>query len=164
MRVCQLYRVGPFVVLIWAIRMYQETGLSAEGHRHYPLRRMKALRRAPATLLPLCPFLDDWGWERVIPSFGRPQELINKELEIADLVVVLFWNRIGSPSSKTSSKTGTIGRARYWDRLRRPSGGRLTDCAGYQLPGWRVILMARNSKSLPLAATSFRAYELELGR
>ncbi len=34
------------------------------------------------------------GWERVIPSFGRPQELINRELESADLVIVMFWNRI----------------------------------------------------------------------
>jgi 8-oxo-dGTP pyrophosphatase MutT (NUDIX family) len=44
-----------------AVRIYQDTGLSAEGHRHYPLRPVKALRRTPATLLPLCPFLDDWG-------------------------------------------------------------------------------------------------------
>ncbi|MBZ5576096.1 MAG: hypothetical protein LAP40_06000 [Acidobacteriia bacterium] len=44
-----------------AVRVYQHTGLSAEGHRHYPLRAVKALRRSPATLLPLCPFLDDWG-------------------------------------------------------------------------------------------------------
>jgi len=34
--------------------------------------------------------LEAVGWERVIPSFGRPQELINLELRIADLVVVLF--------------------------------------------------------------------------
>ena len=44
-----------------AVRIYQHTGLSAEGHRHYPLRPVKALRRSPVTLLPLCPFLDDWG-------------------------------------------------------------------------------------------------------
>ena len=44
-----------------AVRIYQQTGLSAEGHRHYPLRPVKPLRRSPATLLPLCPFLDDWG-------------------------------------------------------------------------------------------------------
>ena len=44
-----------------AVRIYQHTGLSAEGHRHYPLRSVKALRRSPATLLPLCPFLDEWG-------------------------------------------------------------------------------------------------------
>jgi hypothetical protein len=41
--------------------MYEFTGLSAEGHRHYPLRPVKVLRRSPATLLPLCPFLDEWG-------------------------------------------------------------------------------------------------------
>jgi hypothetical protein len=44
-----------------AVRIYQHTGLSSEGHRHYPLRPIKALRRSPVTLLPLCPFLDEWG-------------------------------------------------------------------------------------------------------
>lgn len=44
-----------------AVRMYQETGLSADGHRHYPLRGVKALRRSVETLLPLAPFLDEWG-------------------------------------------------------------------------------------------------------
>ncbi|HXB67078.1 MAG TPA: hypothetical protein VNY05_02480 [Candidatus Acidoferrales bacterium] len=44
-----------------AVRVYQHTGISAEGHRHYPLRAVKALRRSAATLLPLCPFLDEWG-------------------------------------------------------------------------------------------------------
>jgi hypothetical protein len=44
-----------------AVRIYQHTGLSAEGHRHYPLRPVKVLRRSPETLLPLCPFLDEWG-------------------------------------------------------------------------------------------------------
>jgi hypothetical protein len=49
---------GRFAV---AVRVYQHTGLSAEGHRHYPLRPVRALRRSPETLLPLSPFLDDWG-------------------------------------------------------------------------------------------------------
>ncbi|MEO8371713.1 MAG: hypothetical protein ABI806_21170 [Candidatus Solibacter sp.] len=44
-----------------AVKVYQHTGLSAEGHRHYPLRAVKSLRRSEATLLPLCPFLDEWG-------------------------------------------------------------------------------------------------------
>jgi len=44
-----------------AVRLYQHTGLSAEGHRNYPLRAVKALRRSPDTLLPLSPFLDKWG-------------------------------------------------------------------------------------------------------
>ena len=44
-----------------AVRIYQHTGLASEGHRNYPLRPVKALRRSPATLLPLGPFLDEWG-------------------------------------------------------------------------------------------------------
>ncbi len=44
-----------------AVRVYQNTGLAADGHRHYPLRPVKPLRRSPATLLPLSPFLDEWG-------------------------------------------------------------------------------------------------------
>jgi len=44
-----------------AVHIYQDTGIAAEGHRHYPLRPVKALRRSPDTLLPLCPFLDEWG-------------------------------------------------------------------------------------------------------
>jgi hypothetical protein len=44
-----------------AVCIYQHSGMSAEGHRHYPLRAVKALRRSPSTLLPLSPFLDEWG-------------------------------------------------------------------------------------------------------
>ena len=52
--------------------------------------------------------LEPIGWERVIPSFGRPQQLINEELYDADLAIIMFWNRIGSPSSSGSIKTGTL--------------------------------------------------------
>jgi hypothetical protein len=57
-----------------AVRMYQHTGLSAEGHRHYPLRPVKALRRSPATLLPLCPFLDEWGG--VVAQLAESHEVL----------------------------------------------------------------------------------------
>ncbi len=40
--------------------MYKRV-LSAEGHRNYPLREVKALRRDADLLLPIAPFLDDWG-------------------------------------------------------------------------------------------------------
>ncbi|MEQ1947492.1 MAG: hypothetical protein ABL995_09890 [Bryobacteraceae bacterium] len=48
---------GTFQV---AARIYREA-LSAEGHRHYPLRPVRALRNSADLLLPLGPFLDDWG-------------------------------------------------------------------------------------------------------
>ena len=43
-----------------AARIYREM-LSPEGHRHYPLRAVRALRTSAELLLPLGPFLDDWG-------------------------------------------------------------------------------------------------------
>jgi hypothetical protein len=52
--------------------------------------------------------LEAVGWERVVPSFGRPQELINNELKMADLTVVVLWNRIGAPSEVKGELTGTL--------------------------------------------------------
>jgi hypothetical protein len=57
-----------------AVRVYQHTGLSAKGHRHYPLRAVKALRLSPATLLPMCPFLGEWGG--VVAQLEESQEVL----------------------------------------------------------------------------------------
>lgn len=43
-----------------AARLYNEA-MAAEGHRNYPLRAVRGLRRSPELLLPFAPFLDDWG-------------------------------------------------------------------------------------------------------
>ncbi|MBK7642024.1 MAG: hypothetical protein IPJ19_03080 [Planctomycetes bacterium] len=43
-----------------AAAIYREL-LASEGHRHYPLREQKLLRANHKLLLPLGPFLDDWG-------------------------------------------------------------------------------------------------------
>jgi hypothetical protein len=43
-----------------AAAVYRDT-LSPEGHRNYPLRGPKGLRRARELLLPIAPFLDEWG-------------------------------------------------------------------------------------------------------
>jgi len=40
--------------------LYKEM-LASEGHRHYPLRAVKPLRKAAELMLPLGPFLDDFG-------------------------------------------------------------------------------------------------------
>jgi hypothetical protein len=43
-----------------AALIYREL-LASEGHRHYPLRGEKLLRASHELLLPLGPFLDEWG-------------------------------------------------------------------------------------------------------
>jgi hypothetical protein len=35
--------------------------MAKEGHRNYPLRELKELRRSAELLLPIAPFLDEWG-------------------------------------------------------------------------------------------------------
>jgi hypothetical protein len=62
-----------------AVFMYQQTGLSAEGHRHYPLRAVKALRRSPEFLLPLSPFLDAWG--NKLSKLEDPHEVLTALVE-----------------------------------------------------------------------------------
>jgi hypothetical protein len=42
--------------------------MASEGHRHYPLREVKALRQSPTLLMPLGPYLDDWGATVAISS------------------------------------------------------------------------------------------------
>jgi hypothetical protein len=62
-RFADLARTGPDRyggAFARAARLYREL-LAAEGHRNYPLRQARALRRDPALLLPIAPFLDDWG-------------------------------------------------------------------------------------------------------
>jgi hypothetical protein len=40
------------------------------------------------------------GWEETVSSLGRPQALINKELETCELFVGIMWKRWGTPPSK----------------------------------------------------------------
>ncbi|HTO08549.1 MAG TPA: hypothetical protein VMR86_15990 [Myxococcota bacterium] len=53
-----------------AAALYRDS-LARDGHRHYPLRRARALRAHRELLLPIAPFLDGWG-EAVarFPGFG----------------------------------------------------------------------------------------------
>lgn len=43
-----------------AAAVYREV-MASEGHRHYPLREVKLLRAQRSLLLPVAPFLDEWG-------------------------------------------------------------------------------------------------------
>ena len=39
------------------------------------------------------------GWEETVPSYGRPQDLINPKLDLCDLFIGLIWMRWGTPPS-----------------------------------------------------------------
>jgi hypothetical protein len=42
------------------------------------------------------------GWEDTLPGFGRPQALINRDVERCDLFIGAVWGRWGSPPSQDS--------------------------------------------------------------
>lgn len=64
-----------------------------------------------------------WRWEDdAVPGVGEPQALIDPELDQADAVVVIFWNRFGLET--TTGETGTereVLRAfKRWEQQGRP--------------------------------------------
>jgi len=82
--------------------------------------------------------LEAVGWEDALPGVGRPQELINRDLEKCDLTVMLLWKRWGSPTGKYTSGfeeeyelarslNETRGRPVMWLYFRDPPDDMLTD-------------------------------------
>ncbi|WP_083743773.1 DUF4062 domain-containing protein [Methylobacterium radiotolerans] len=49
--------------------------------------------------------IDLVGWEDTVSEFGRPQELINRELDQCELFFGMIWKRWGTPPGKTGPYT-----------------------------------------------------------
>ncbi|MDM8239337.1 DUF4062 domain-containing protein [Pseudoflavonifractor phocaeensis] len=49
--------------------------------------------------------IEGLGWEQTLPGKGRPQALINSEIEKCDLFIMLLWERWGTPTGEYSSGT-----------------------------------------------------------
>lgn len=49
------------------------------------------------------------GWEDTLPGVGRPQSLINAEIEAADYFVLMFWDRWGTPPASDGESLYTSG-------------------------------------------------------
>ncbi len=67
--------------------------------------------------------VDLWRWEAdTPPAAGPPQPPIDLELDEADVVLVIFWNRFGTPAPDgTTGTEGEVLRAlELWRRTRRP--------------------------------------------
>ncbi|WP_019196380.1 DUF4062 domain-containing protein [Afipia birgiae] len=45
------------------------------------------------------------GWEDTISQYGRPQGIINQDLERCELVIGMMWKRWGTPPGKTNTFT-----------------------------------------------------------
>ena len=45
------------------------------------------------------------GWEETVPGYGRPQHLINQEVDRCDLFIGMIWKKWGTPPSKDGEFT-----------------------------------------------------------
>jgi len=64
-----------------------------------------------------------WRWESdAHASAGEPQAVINVELDEADVVLVIFWNRFGMPTSAgtTGTESEVLRSLERWSKARRP--------------------------------------------
>jgi tetratricopeptide (TPR) repeat protein len=48
-------------------------------------------------------------WEDALPRMGRPQAIINEEIQTSDYFVLMLWNRWGSPPDNTKDPLYTSG-------------------------------------------------------
>lgn len=64
-----------------------------------------------------------WRWETdATPGAGEPQALINVDLDRADVVVVILWNRLGSPTSEgtTGTQSEVLRSLKRWREAGQP--------------------------------------------
>lgn len=67
--------------------------------------------------------LESWMWDMdAVPNVGEPQELINPDLDKAHIVIVIFWNRLGTPTLRADSGTAEefIRAFERWQRNKSP--------------------------------------------
>jgi len=119
--------------------------LASEGHRNYPLRKPRALRRGPELLLPIAPFLDAWG-ERIATSPALA------EAERAEVVAALVEGCRKVPGQSGYARA-LAGFAQAW-----PRGLDAPDLAQHQPASVRRSLRdAGLRKALSIKRESFEA-------
>jgi hypothetical protein len=89
-------------LLGWAGALNQKF-LTADNHRHYPLREPRALRRSADLLIPVGPFFDDWG--RAVAR----HPMLSRE-DVAEVVRALLdgWARLHGPPGYARALAGIL--------------------------------------------------------
>jgi hypothetical protein len=89
-------------LLGWAGELNQKF-LSADNHRHYPLRVPRALRRSADLLIGVGPFFDDWGRRVALhPALSRE--------DVAEVARALLdgWTRLHGPVGYARALSGIL--------------------------------------------------------
>lgn len=75
--------------------------MAVENHRHFPLREPRALRKSADFLLPLGPFLDDWG-----RKLARHSDLSLEDLGTIAEALIQGWARLSGPVGYARALSG----------------------------------------------------------
>lgn len=103
------------------VRVFVASPRDVEDERSRMPKVVESLNRTLGKLLDVV--VELWRWEADAPAAaGEPQPLVDVELDEADVVLVIFWNRFGTPTS--AGTTGTEGEVlrslERWSKARRP--------------------------------------------
>jgi hypothetical protein len=77
--------------------------LSADNHRHYPLRAPKCLRRSADLLIPVGPFFDDWG-----RTVARHAALSREDVAEVARALIDGWARLHGPAGYARALAGIL--------------------------------------------------------
>lgn len=77
--------------------------LSADNHRHYPLRAPRGLRRAPELLIPVGPFFDEWG-----RAVARHPALSREDVAEVARALIDGWARLHGPAGYARALAGIL--------------------------------------------------------
>ena len=86
---------------LWEAREMNKALMAIENHRHFALRVPRCLRRSADFLLPIAPFLDDWGASIATHPDLRPEEIG----EIAEALVD-GWEKLAEPVGYARALSG----------------------------------------------------------
>lgn len=103
------------------LRVFVASPRDVQEERSRMPKVIESLNRTIGRLLNIT--IELWRWEAdAPPAIGEPQALVNLELDAADVVLVIFWNRFGTPTptGPTGTETEVLRSLKRWSRTRRP--------------------------------------------
>jgi hypothetical protein len=104
-----------------AFRVFVASPRDVREERSLMPKVVESLNRTLGKLLGVA--VELWRWEAEAPAAaGEPQPLIDVELGEADVVLAIFWNRFGTPTSAgpTGTESEVLRSLARWREARRP--------------------------------------------
>ncbi len=119
----QIKDVGPKLKPIYkqTVRVFVASPKDVQDERSRMPKVIDSINKTLGKLFPVT--VELWRWEvNATPAVGEPQALVNLELDKSDVVVVIFWNRFGTPTPTgiTGTQTEVLRSLKRWNKTRRP--------------------------------------------